>query len=127
MRIVTLAAALALLAATAAQAALHPKYYEEARRNAPHVVVIQVRKMVAPAGSLGQCRMHGAVTAVERGARYRLGQAIVVAVPCVAPGAHPPSSGVLYQEQQVLKRSRTGRAFLLESGELALYQYEVLS
>lgn len=114
------------LFAGAAQAALHPKYYEEGRRSAPNVIVLKVSRVEPPKGPLGDCQVHGEVEAVERGKRYEVGQAITVGVPCVRPGAETPSSGVLYQDSRTVSAAKRGRAFLDAAGRVVMSQYELL-
>lgn len=123
---------LSVLAASAvaapAFAALHPKYYEEARRNAKEVVVFRVDKVTGkrPADGYGECLVSGRVQTVERGSHYRVGGPVRVAVPCVWPDAEVRVGGVIYQTPGELKRSKLARAWMDAPGKLALYQYETL-
>ncbi len=125
MKPVVLAAAFTL-AAGAAQAALHPKYYEEGRKGAENVIVLKVSRVEPPPGPLGDCRVHGRVEAVERGQRYQVGQTVVIAVDCVRPGAETPSSGILYQNSREVAAAPRGRAFLDNGGGVVMSQYDLL-
>jgi hypothetical protein len=125
MKPVLLALAIALTAG-AAQAALHPKYYEEARAKAENVVVLRVSRVEPPPGPIGDCRVHGRIEAVERGARYQVGQTVVIAVDCFRPGAETPSSGVLYQDLREVAAAPRGRAFLDKDGGVVMSQYDLL-
>jgi hypothetical protein len=110
----------------AAQAALHPKYYEEGRRSAANVIVLKVSKVEPPQGPLGDCQVHGKVETVERGQRYQVGENVVIAVDCVRPGAETPSSGILYQDSGEVAAAPRGRAFLDKAGAVVMSQYELL-
>lgn len=112
-----------------ALAVLPPEAYERARAQAPHVVVLTVRRVDWNGGlrGAGHCRIVGTVKAVERGSHYRVGGPIEVKVPCARRGASIPAGPVLWKDPDRLKRSRTGRAYMSEPGELARSQYEVLN
>lgn len=114
------------LIAGAAQAALHPKYYEEGRRAAENVIVLTVARVEPPKGPLGDCQVHGKVEAVERGERYQPGETVVVAVSCFRPGVHPPSGGILYQPLGDVAAAPRGRAFLDKAGAVVMSQYDLL-
>ena len=118
-----------IFATTAAFAALPPQYYDEARANAESVLVVQIdRTLGLPImRGYGACRLSGRVAAVERGARYSVGEAVTISVPCRRQNAQIPASGVQYEDVGELRRSRWGRAWLNANGELALYQYEILA
>lgn len=116
---------LTLIAGTA-QAALHPKYYEEGRRSAENVIVLTVSRVEPPAKALGHCKVHGRVEAVERGQRYQVGEAVVIGVDCVRPGAETPSSGILYQPADEVAAAPRGRAFLDKTGAVVMSQYDLL-
>lgn len=114
--------------ATAAQAALSPQYYEEARNTADSVVIVRVDgvRQAPRSKGFGDCVVYGRVAGVERGDRYAAGDRISIDVPCRRPNADVPASGVLYENALELGRSRWGRAYLTTEGELALYQYDIL-
>jgi hypothetical protein len=128
MRLV-LSVLVAAAVASPAVAALAPEYYEAARKNAPDVVVFKVEKVeaVRPASGRGECKVSGKVEAVERGAHYRVGGPITVAVPCIWPNAEMMAGPVMWQTPAGLKASKRGRAWMKAPGQLALYQYERLS
>jgi hypothetical protein len=125
MKPVVLALTLALTAG-AAHAALAPQYYQQARDQAPNVVVLDIAKVTPPASDHGRCQVAGKVHQVERGARYRNGQAITVAVPCMTANAQVPEGGTVWQQRAALKPGARARAWLDAGGELALYQFELL-
>ena len=112
-----------------AMAALPPQHYEEARRTADTVVVIEVDHVSQPpmTQGFGECAVQGRVIGVERGAQYRVGAPIRLAVPCRFAAAPTPVGAVLYREFEVLQRARYGRAYLDASGRLALSQYDILN
>jgi hypothetical protein len=118
--------ALAVAAAATAHAEMAPEYYAAARDKAPDVITLSVTKVKAPFKSFGDCKVEGKVAAVERGTRYRPGQAIAITVPCMAPKANIPAGGTKWQIKAELKRSRQGRAWLEADGSLALYNYQIL-
>ncbi len=124
----TLVFGLALLLAGPAFAALPPQYYEQARRDAADVVVIEVREVAPPplAPGFGACTVSGRVIGVLRGEAYQQGADIQIDVPCMHQGARVPIGGVLYKPFETLRESPYGRAYL-NDGALALYQYEMLS
>lgn len=128
MRGLMCAAALLSLAAPA-RAALPPHYYEEARRTADTVVVIEVDQVSQPpmTQGFGDCMVSGRVIGVERGAQYRVGAHIRLTVPCRFAGAPTPVGPVLYREFEALQRTRYGRAYLEPGGRLALSQYDLLN
>jgi len=105
---------------------LPPQAYEEARRSAPHVVVITVER-VEPIDAMA-CAIHGRVLRVERGRKYKKGAEITIEAPALghAP-AHPPAGGAIFQDSDALRASRYGRAYLSETGELTLSQYQIMA
>lgn len=122
----TLGLALAVLA-TPAFAALAPEYYAAARRDAPDVIVFEVRKVATPTPlAFGTCKVSARVTVVERGTRYSVGQELVIETPCARPGAPIPAGGTVWQDLSALRFSTHGRAFLKAEGGLALDQYDIL-
>lgn len=118
----------ALLLAAPAFAALPPQYYEQARRDAADIVVIEVREVAPPPSTqgFGACTVTGRVIGVLRGATYQQGAEIQIDVPCMHQGARVPIGGVLYKPFEALRQAPYGRAYL-NDGALALYQYEMLS
>lgn len=109
-----------------ARALLAPQYYEQARREAASVIVLEVRSVTPPDGAFGLCLVAGTVRRVERGTAFAVGQAATVGVPCATPDARPPLGGTIYQEMARLKAAPFGRAYLDAAGGLALSQYEAL-
>ncbi|MEP9375685.1 hypothetical protein ABLE91_03140 [Aquabacter sp. CN5-332] len=128
-RMALLGAALvaALLPGGAALALLAPQYYEQARREAQNVVVIAVKAVTPPSGDYGDCAVAGDVRRVERGAAYKQGQSVTVAVPCSKPGTRPPIGGTIYRAPEALRKAPFGRAYLDGAGALMLSQYEPLA
>jgi len=120
---------LAACLATPAVAALAPEWYEKARRDAPHVVVLEVERVngLGPTQDHGTCTVIGKVRAVERGGHYRVGGPVEVAVPCAKPRAQVPAGPAQWQGYAALKDSRAGRAWMTRPGELALFQYQILA
>ena len=118
---------LILCAATPALAALPPQYYEQARREAGDVVVLEMESVDEPPQTTGYgaCAVHGRVIGVERGTSYELGAPISIDVPCRFRAARSPIGGVLYHDFETLREAPYGRAYL-NGGVLALSQYELL-
>ena len=122
-----LAAAL-LLIATPANAAMAPEVYEAARNDATDVIVVAIAGVTAPEGSdWGECTVIGTVLRVERGARYKPGDPVALAVDCAERDAQYPDGGALYQEMQSLLASTYGRAFLDAEGWITLSQYDQMT
>lgn len=121
-------AALALLAGLSPAVALMPPYvYENARREAPNVIVLAVLNVsLPPARGWGDCEVSGSVRKVERGSLYKIGQSVRIAVPCVGKDARPPLGGTIYQQVHTLRLSHFGRAYLDAGGKLVVSQYEQL-
>ncbi|MGE0594912.1 MAG: hypothetical protein AB7P07_00985 [Hyphomonadaceae bacterium] len=124
----SLAFILALFSA-AAFAALPPQYYEQARRDADTIIVIEVANVGDPPTTqgFGTCVVQGRVIGVLRGSQYANGAPVRINVPCRFRNAPIPAGGVVYQDFEILQRARYGRAYLAPGGELALYQYEILN
>lgn len=109
-------------------AALMPPYvYENARRDAASVIVLEVQAVTPPAEGYGACRVAGVVRQVERGTSLQPGARVELGVPCVQPGVQPPIGGTIYQSVPTLAASRFGRAWLDGAGEVVLSQYQVLA
>lgn len=119
----------AIFAAVPAFAALPPQFYEEARANAESVLVVRIERVAGLPFIrwYGDCQVSGVVETVERGSRYRTGDPVHIAVPCMRENAQVPASGVQYEQVSELRRSSWGRAWLNADGELALYQYDILA
>ena len=126
------AAGLALLAVLAsagpALAILPPQFYQQARENAPNVVVLKVKHVGQPPEprGAGVCAVAGTVVKVERGTSYQPGQAITVPVHCVRPGGKALIGPFFYRPVAELRAARYGRAFLDAEGRLVLSQYDML-
>ncbi|MFG1479850.1 hypothetical protein V5F53_14510 [Xanthobacter sp. V4C-4] len=118
--------AVPLLASGPAAALMPPYVYENARRDAASVIVIEVRTVMPPSTPFGACRVEGRVAKVERGAAFKPGGAVALAVPCVQPGAQPPLGGTIYQPVPSLSASRYGRAWLDAAGQIVQSQYQQL-
>ena len=116
----------AALTATAAQAALAPQYYQQARDQAPNVVVLEITAVTPPAADHGDCKVAARAHQVERGDLYRNGQAFTVSVPCVTPRAQIPAGPVVWQRREDLRAGARARAWMDGGGGLALYQFQLL-
>lgn len=118
----------ALLIAAPAFALLPPQVYEQARRDATDVIIIEVSDVdEPPISGYGQCAVRGRVIGVLRGQRYQRGYSAIVQVPCRHDSARTPIGGMIYQSFEQLRTYPYGRAYLDASGQLALSQYEPLS
>lgn len=115
----------AALAPIPAIAALAPQYYEQARANAPNVIVFDVLTVTPPAGESGDCKVAGRVIRAERGDRYAQGDAVEILVPCMTPRASVKSGPTVWQQMDALVRSAHGKAWLDDQGYLVLDQYEL--
>lgn len=105
---------------------LPPGAYADARRDAPNVVVIEVAR-VEPIGPF-VCAVHGRVRKVERGRKYKKGDAITIETPAIGHElARPPIGGAVFQDFAALSASRFGRAYLSDEGVLALSQYQIMA
>jgi hypothetical protein len=123
-----MAFALALMFAAPALAALPPQYYDQARRDATDVIVIEVAEVgQPPVTGYGNCTIRGRVIGVLRGHRYQRGYSAVIQVPCRYERSQTLVGGILYQTFEQLRTYPYGRAYLDASGQLALSQYEPLS
>lgn len=119
-------AAASLLLGSAAHAALPPEAYDEARREAPNLIVFDVLRVKTPVlRSFGRCRVEGRVIRSERGALYATGDRFRLDVPCMKPGARVPTGATMWQDMAALKRSAHGRAYLDARGKLAMGQYDL--
>ena len=108
-------------AAGPALAVMAPQYYEQARNEAPEVVIIEVASVKPPSGrDFGECLVRGRINRVERG-RRRVGEHLELSVSCAGPRAQIPSGGTLWQDLERLKHSRYGRAFLGADGGVISY------
>ena len=120
-----LALAIALTAG-AAHAALAPQYYQQARDQAPNVVVLEITGVTPPARDHGDCKVAAKAHQVERGDLYRNGQAFTLIVPCMTPRAQIPAGPVVWQRREDLKTGVKARAWMDGGGNLALYQFQLL-
>lgn len=122
-----LLAMLALTAAmaTPAMAALAPQYYQQARDNAPNVIVFDVVDVTTPDEAAGDCLVTAKVIRAERGDQYKAGDKLVIAVPCRAANATVRSGPTVWQDRDALVRSAHGKAYLGEDGTLVLDQYQL--
>jgi len=110
-----------------AHALMAPQYYEQARRDAPSVIIIKVARVEGPGPEgYGSCTVRGAVVKVERGTAYTTGQAVSIGVPCARPGVQPPIGGTIWQSVEALKAAPYGRAWLDAEGRVVLSQYQRL-
>ena len=97
--------------------------YSQARNMGDNVVVIDVAKVSLPKNLPGQCRVHGVVEQVRNGTAFYRGQIISVAVPCGAQvlrddGPAISSNSPIFQDVEVLKKSKSGFVHLNDAGEL---------
>lgn len=88
-----------------------------------NVVVIGVAKVSLPRSLPGKCRVRGVIEQVRTGSAFHFGQSISLSVPCgsqVHREDGPAISGNLpiFQDVEVLKRSKSGYAHLTDDGEL---------
>ena len=124
-RLLASALAAAILA-TPVSAMMAPQYYQQARDEAPDVIVIRITGVDAPAGAMGVCGVRGQVTAVERGTAYRAGQEVRIPVHCASPQADLPAGGTLWTDMAALRRAQTARTFLRD-GRPALDAFDILT
>jgi hypothetical protein len=111
---------------TAGTFELPPEAYERARAEATSVIVLdQVRARGIGFRPRGDCTVRGRVSAVERGTEYRVGQRVTLAVPCISYFYNPSPGPWAGFQENVLTRSRSGRAFLT-GGEVVLKGYDIL-
>lgn len=124
IRALALAALLVCSFRTEANAMLAPHYYEQARRDAPNVIVLELAR-VETLGPL-QCAVHGRVLRVERGRKYARNEEVRILVPCFGhEQVSPPIGGAIFQDTARLQASRYGRAYLSDQGDLLLSQYQI--
>lgn len=116
-----------VLVAGAAQAALAPQYYQNARDTAANVVVLKITRVTPPQSDQGECKVAGKVRQIERGTLYKARQAIVVQVPCMTPGALVPTGPTIWQWTTELKRGAQARAWINADGSLAQDQFQILN
>jgi len=109
-----------------AHAVMPPWVYEQARRDAPNVIVLDVSGVEAPADPPANCLVRGKVVKVERGADYKVGQSVALQVPCTREGAPRIVGGTIWQDIPSLKAAPQGRAYLDAAGNVVLSQYERL-
>ena len=124
----TLAALPLLALAAPAAAELPPQVYERARAEAASVILVRIAGVDRPRAPFasGSCTLRGRVTAVERGAAYRPGQQVAIALPCIGaryramPGPFPGYDAAR------LGDARRGRLFLDGAGALVRRGYDPL-
>ena len=88
-----------------------------------NVVVVGVTKVLLPKNLPGKCQIRGIVEQVRNGSAFRHGQTISLAVPCGSQvhrenGPAISADGPIFQDIEVLKRSKQGFAHLSDAGEL---------
>jgi hypothetical protein len=88
-----------------------------------NVVVIDVAKVSLPKSLPGQCRVSGVVDQVRNGSAFHNGQSISVAVPCGSQvhredGPAISDNSPIFQDVEVLKKSKSGFVHLNDAGEL---------
>lgn len=124
---ILLAEVVCQFSATPALALMPPQYYEQARRDAPSVLIIKVASVEGPGPEgYGTCTVRGVVAKVERGTAYKVGQVVAIGVPCARPGVQPPIGGTIWQGLEALKAAPYGRAWLDAEGKVVLSQYQRL-
>lgn len=106
------------IASTAAWAALPPSVYEDARRDAEAIVVLQVDRVDFPRSTPGSCVAHGTIEAVERDASESLreGAAMTLTVMCADARDVVPDGPVLWTDVDDLDRASRVRAWV-DQGE----------
>lgn len=120
-------AVLSLLLAAPAAAMMAPEYYQQARDEAPNVIVIAVHEVEPAKDDMGSCIVHGIVATVDRGTKYAVGDDVAIAVDCLGPKATDvPVGGTIWQDMPTLVKSHRGRAWLDDDGQIMLSQYELL-
>lgn len=107
---------------------LPPYVYEQARKNAASVVVIDVTTIQPlSGGTQGSCRLEGVVASVERGDRLSAGQAITVAIPCISPAWRPmPGPWPGFMDRDFIQTTQ-GRAYLDARGRLVQRGFDILA
>lgn len=116
-----------VLGCTPALALMPPYVYENARRDAASIIVLEVKAVTPPDAGYGECRVEGAVRVVERGTAFKPGNTVRIDVPCVKPNTQPLIGGTIYQPTETLSASKYGRAWLDGEGRVVLSQYEQLA
>lgn len=116
----------ALLPIGAAQAALAPDYYEEARRSAPNHLQIKVLEVGAPNGGMGKCAVDGEVVRLFRGT-FAPGTKLTFDVSCYDYG-QIPDGGTLWTDYDALKDAKFLEAFMSADAQpkIALDQVEII-
>lgn len=79
---------IALMATAApALAELPPHVYQRARADADTVMIIEVREVVglADGQASGTCVVRGMAAEIQRSDRYRVGDHVSIATPCIGP------------------------------------------
>lgn len=112
-----LSIALCFLAASPALAELPPYVYEQERKSATSVVVVDVETIGRlPRGQTqGSCLVKGRVAAVERGDAYKTGDHFELPIPCIGAKWQPmPGPFPGYQEAGLAK-VRHGRFYIRNS------------
>lgn len=118
--------AIALLAAPMpALAMMAPQYYQQARDQAPDVIVVRVVAVVLPGTPTGLCRLATRVTAVERGQAYQVGQGVVIPVHCRRGNAEIPAGGTIWTNMNALRPGVNARVFM-KDGAPALDAFDLL-
>ena len=115
----------------AADAALPPYVYEQARDQATYHLQIKVMGVTPPAKTPGECETSGEVVRIfrDRSRTLRLGTRLAFAVSCSRRGDPPIVGGVLWTDYDALMRARYLEAFLNhENGryQVALSQSRII-
>lgn len=124
MKHLMIAAALALTPLPAL-AMLAPQYYQQARDEAPDVIVVRVVAAVFPDTPTGICRLATRVTAVERGQTYWVGQGVVIPVHCRRGNAEIPAGGTIWTDMNAISPGVNARVFM-KDGAPALDAFDLL-
>ncbi|MFO1015491.1 MAG: hypothetical protein U1E50_17200 [Caulobacteraceae bacterium] len=124
MKRLLLAAAL-LMAPLPAWAMLAPQYYQQARDEAPDVIVVHVVAVVYPEAPIGECKLATKVIAVERGQTYWVEQGVVMRVHCRRGNAEIPAGGTIWTDMARLKPGIDARVFM-KDGKPALDAFDIL-
>jgi hypothetical protein len=93
---------------------------QKARKTARHVVRAEMREVARSGGYSGSCRGTAAVTRVERGRKYALGEVVVIDVPCDPPGVVQPLErpGRPWIAMAAMDRGREARLYLSRGGKV---------
>ena len=120
-------AVFAALALVAAPPELPPWVYEQARREAVSVVVIETDQVEGLHGrDSGVCRIEGRIVAVERGP-HAVGERLTLDVSCIGPDWRPRPGPFPGYPEAMLTDTASGRAWLDADDRLVRRGYDPLT